>query len=240
VDAYLSDFRGKATLPMIGGFMLQAASKHAEERGFGYSAMTEKGKAWVLSRMYIHMQEYPINETSVTLHTWASDMNKLFSERCFAIEDQHGREIGFARSLWAALDMETRKATNILDLEGLSRYITQRNCPIEPTSRINQPIKEQASLVDSFTVKYSDVDINRHLNSMKYVEHFVDTFPIEMYGDKEISDFNINYLSEGHYGQKLDITQEQAATDVFTLAMKNGEKAICLAKVEWRGEALSP
>jgi hypothetical protein len=33
IDAYLTDFRGKATLPMIGGFMLQAATKHADERG---------------------------------------------------------------------------------------------------------------------------------------------------------------------------------------------------------------
>ena len=32
IDAYLTDFRGKATLPMIEGFMLQSATKHAEER----------------------------------------------------------------------------------------------------------------------------------------------------------------------------------------------------------------
>ena len=36
IDAYLTDFRGKATLPQMSSFILQAATKHAEERGFGY------------------------------------------------------------------------------------------------------------------------------------------------------------------------------------------------------------
>lgn len=42
IDAYLTDFSGKATLSMLGSFMLQAATIHAEERGFGYSYMTQK------------------------------------------------------------------------------------------------------------------------------------------------------------------------------------------------------
>ncbi|MBP1618981.1 MAG: acyl-[acyl-carrier-protein] thioesterase [Bacteroidetes bacterium] len=232
IDAYLSDFRGKATLPMIGGFLLQAASKHAEERGFGYSVMTERGKAWVLSRMYIQICEYPTNETQISVNTWVTDINKLFTERCFSIEDKNGREIGFARSLWAALDVETRRPTNILDLGELTGYICKKTCPIEPISKIGQP-KEEAKLRSEFTVQYSDIDINKHLNSMKYIEHFVDVFPIQMYHDKEIRDFNVNYLLEGHYGEKLQVLETGIEPDVFTLTMKNAEKAICLAKVGW-------
>lgn len=233
IDAYLSDFRGKATLPMLGGFMLQAATKHAEERGFGYSAMTEKGKVWVLTRMYIQIIEYPKNESQITLNTWVTDLNKLFTERCFSIEDESGHEIGFARSLWAALDLETRRATNILDLEGLTEYISKKECPIEPASKIAQP-KTENELKTSFTVQYSDIDINKHLNSLKYIEHFVNVFPLDMFEDKEIQDFNINYLFEGHYGEKLDILKAQAEPDTFTLTMKNSEKSVCLAKVGWR------
>lgn len=236
VDAYLSDFRGKATLPMIGGFLLQAASKHAEERGFGYSSMTERGKAWVLSRMHIQLREYPASETQITVNTWVTDINKLFTERCFCIVDQGGKEVGFARSLWAALDAETRKPSNILELKGLNEYVLQKECPIEPISRIAQP-KGDGRLTGGFTVQYSDIDINKHLNSLKYIEHFVDTFPIEMYQDKEIRDFHINYLFEGHYHEKLQIMETENETNAFTLAMKNDGRTICLAKVEWKHPA---
>ncbi len=232
IDAYLSDFRGKATLPMMGGFMLQAATKHAEERNFGYSAMTERGKVWVLTRMYIQILEYPKNETEIKVNTWISGVNKLFTERCFSIEDQTGREIGYARSLWAALDLETRRATNILDLKGFEGNISNKECPIESPAKIGQP-KAEGRLADSFVVKYSDIDINKHLNSMKYIEHFVNVFPIEMYKEKEIRDFHINYLFEGLYGEKLEIVENEIEPDVFSLAMKNHEKVVCMAKVVW-------
>lgn len=235
IDAYLSDFRRKATLPMIGGYMLQSATKHAEERGFGYSVMMAQNKAWVLTRMYIRMLEYPLNETEIKINTWVTDMNKLFTERCFSIEDASGRGIGYARSLWAALDLETRRATNILDMKDLNGYISDKKCPIESASKVVQP-RTDCELVHSFPVLYSDIDINKHFNSIKYIEHFVNAFPIEMYEKKEIQDFNINYLFEGHYGEKLDILQAEVEPNVFILTMKNDEKAVCTAKIAWKNE----
>lgn len=232
IEAYLSDFRGKATLPMIGGFMLQAATRHAEERNFGYSKMVNLKRAWVLTRMNIEIIEYPTNDTEITLHTWVSDVNKLFTERCFSIEDHTGKEIGFARSLWASIDLETRRATNVLELEGLLDYKSDKPCPIEPAGKI-VPIKEDLIPKTSFEVKYSDIDINKHLNSMKYIEHFVDVFPLSMYQQKEIKQFEINYIKEGQYASALDIVEKEETDSVFVLEMKECDKSICLARVSW-------
>lgn len=236
IDAYLSDFRGKATLPMLGGFMLQAATKHAEERGFGYSVMTANGKVWVLSRMYISMLEYPNNETDIKINTWITDMNKLFTERCFSIEDGKGKEIGFARTLWAAIDIKSRQPCNILEMNDLSRYISHKTCLIETARKVVHP-KTKGEKVQSFTVQYSDIDINKHLNSMKYIEHFVDVFPIEMYQQNEIRDILINYQQEGHYGETLDIIQNKTTPGEVVLTMKNSDRIICLAKVNWKQHA---
>lgn len=232
IDAYLSDFRGKATLPMMMGFMLQAATKHAEERGFGYTAMTVQNKAWVLTRMKIFIQVYPSNENEIYIHTWAADINKLFSERCFSFQDKAGNPLGFARSLWAAIDVDSRKATNILDLEGLKQFIHRKECPIAPPQKLSDS-KVKGHLADSFQVKYSDIDINKHLSSLKYIEHFVDIFPIEMYQEKEIREFDINYIQEGHYGEKLEIEESELGVDEYMLGLKESDKTICLAKVRW-------
>ncbi len=119
IDAYLTDFRGKTTLPMIGNFMLQAATKHAEERGFGYSHMKSINLVWVLSRMAVELFEYPDNDSIITINTWVTDVNRLFTERYFSFENEEGKEIGFAKSLWAAIDWETRKLSNLLELINL-------------------------------------------------------------------------------------------------------------------------
>ena len=58
-EPYLMDFRGRVTLPMIGNYLIHAASSHAGERGFGFNDMSERHTAWVLSRLAIEMKEYP-------------------------------------------------------------------------------------------------------------------------------------------------------------------------------------
>ncbi|MDR1505435.1 MAG: acyl-[acyl-carrier-protein] thioesterase [Prevotella sp.] len=233
IDAYLTDFRGKATLPMIGGFMLQAATKHAEERGFGYSAMTSQQRVWVLSRIVIEVFEYPKNDTVMVLKTWVASVNRLFTERHFSFEDEQGREIGFAKSLWASIDLVTRKPTNVLELEGLSDYITEKENPIEGMTRI-PALKDDYEVATDFVVKYSDVDINKHLNSMKYIEHFVDVFDIDMFREKEIRRIEINYISEGRYGTKLDILKRTEKDNIFVLEMKDGDMTVCSTRVTWK------
>lgn len=233
IDAYLTDFRGKATLPMIGGFMLQAATKHAEERGFGYSAMTSQQRVWVLSRIAIEVFEYPKNDTVMVLKTWVASVNRLFTERHFSFEDEQGREIGFAKSLWASIDLVTRKPTNVLELEGLSDYITEKENPIEGMTKI-PALKDDYEIATDFVVKYSDVDINKHLNSMKYIEHFVDVFDIDMFREKEIRRIEINYISEGRYGTKLDILKRTEKDSIFVLEMKDGDTSVCSTRVTWK------
>lgn len=234
VDAYLADFRGKATLPMICGFMLQAATKHAEERNFGYSAMTNMQKAWVLSRMVIEIYEYPTNDTIFVVKTWVGDLNKLFTERCFSFEDSNGKKLGYARSVWASIDLQTRRPINILELEGLTDYVNKTEpCPIEGVKKIH-PIKD-IDPIGYFTVKYSDVDINKHLNSMKYIEHFIDFFDIDMFKEKEIHRFQINYVTEATYGDKIDVFKKEETKDsIFVLEMKNNNSTICTSHVTWK------
>lgn len=233
IDAYLTDFRGKATLPMIGGFMLQAATKHAEERGFGYSSMTSQNRVWVLSRIAIEIFEYPKNDTVMVLNTWVANVNRLFTERHFSFEDSDGKAIGYAKSLWASIDLKTRKPTNVLELEGLSDYIVEKENPIEGMTKI-PALKNDFVVASDFIVKYSDVDINKHLNSMKYIEHFVDVFDIEMFREKEIRRIEINYVSEGRYGTKLDILKREESDGIFVLEMKDGDTNVCSARIAWQ------
>lgn len=234
IDAYLSDFRGKATLPMIGGFMLQAATRHAEERGFGYSVMTSNRRVWVLTRMNIVIDEYPTNDTQIKVHTWITSVNKLFTERCFAFEDMQGNYFGYARSLWASIDIDTRRPTNVLDLEGLADYVIEKDCPITPAGKIALSKDMLQNEDATFIVKYSDIDINKHLNSIKYIEHFVDIFPLDMYKEREIKEFEINYITEAVYGTKLEIWEKTIENNRFVLEMKDTDKAVCSSRITWK------
>ena len=135
-EPYLMDFRGRVTLPMIGNYLIHAASSHAGERGFGFNDMSERHTAWVLtlnenhytwvlSRLAIEMKEYPTAFDKINLYTWIDEVGRLFTSRCFELADENGKTFGFARSIWAAIDVETRRPT-LLDIARLSAYVTDR------------------------------------------------------------------------------------------------------------------
>lgn len=230
-ESYLLDFRGRVPLPMIGNYLLHAASSHAGERGFGYSDMTEKHTAWVLSRMAIELYDYPEMSEAITLLTWVGDVGRLFTERCFELQNKDGKPFGFARSIWAAIDLETRRPT-MLDVEGLSSFISERPCPIEKPGKIH-PVENEIEGT-AFTVKYSDLDINGHLNSIKYIEHLLDNFDISLFEKKEICRFEIAYQAEGQYGMELKIHSTQTTDEHYNMAITHEGKAICRAAVTWR------
>ena len=195
--------------------------------------MRDLNRAWVLSRMAIEVSEYPQNEKEFVVHTWVADVNKLFTERYFAFFDESGKSLGYAKTIWASIDLETRRPTNVLELEGLSDYITKDvECPIEGLKKI-LPIKDEA-VFDAFDVKYSDIDINKHLNSMKYIEHFVDVFTLDDYKESEIKRFEINYIAEAVYGDHLDFVKKEEDAKVYVVEMKKEDRAVSSARVTWK------
>ncbi len=231
IDAYLTDFRGKATLPLMSSFILRAATMHAEERGFGYSAMTLRRKAWVLSRFVLQMKEYPRNDQVVQVNTWVADVNKFFTERCVSFELSGGRLLGFARTLWAAIDIDTRRPTNVLELGDLVHCLHSRPIPIDGPRKI--PRLSQTLPAGKFTVRYSDVDINGHLNSMKYVEHFIDLFDLEQFRAGDIRRFEINYVNEARFGMPLRLYRSEESPGVFVVEMRDEDTLVSAARVVW-------
>ena len=232
-EPYLMDFRKRVTLPMIGNYLIHSASKHAGDRGFGFSDMTERHSAWVLSRLAIEMKRYPTASEGIHIYTWIDEVGRLFTSRCFELKDDQGITIGFVRSIWAAIDMETRRPT-LLDVAGLSQYIDERECPIEKPGKI-LPVENKVEGVP-FQIKYSDLDINGHLNSMKYMEHLLDLFDIELFKTQEIGRIEIAYQSEGKPGMPLMLYKMETSPDKYDMAICHAGKSICRASVTWKNE----
>jgi len=77
--------------------------------------------------------------------------------------------------------------------------------PLEPDS-IESPV---------FSVKYSDLDLNKHVNNMKYLQWVLDTYPIDHSTNKNIKSLEINYLSESFPGDNIRIIGYEAEQGVF-------------------------
>ena len=75
-------------------------------------------------------------------------------------------------------------------------------------------ITDKASLIRSIDTYYSDVDVNGHINSVKYIEHIFDLWDLDWYLQHTIKRLEIAYVAESHQGDRLHFYREQRDSDL--------------------------
>jgi acyl-ACP thioesterase len=234
IESYTCDFTEKATLTGIGGYILDAASRHAEERGFGYGEILKDNVAWVLSRLSVQMNSYPAFNRTIRVETWVEGVEKFFTRRCFCVYDEDDTILGYARTIWAAIGIETRRPIDISAWRpDLADYaMPGKECPVEKLPKI--PAVEGIEPCMGYSVRYSDIDINKHMNSIKYIEHIVDVFGLTQFREKMIHRFDIIFLAEGIFGDKLKLYKRDISGDESLIDTRRGEESVCRGRIIWK------
>jgi len=143
-----------------------------------------------------------------------------------------GLVLGYGRSIWAMIDTETRQPTDIYSIDNgaINNWIVNdKPCPIDKGGRVK--MGDQAELVRTIDTYYNDVDINGHINSVKYIEHVLDLWPLEWYRDHQVKRFEIAYVAEAHAGDRLSFYREQTADTEFCIRIcKDGDIEVARSK----------
>lgn len=231
------DFRQKLKLPHLTNYILNSAGYHAESLGFGLKDIKGKNRSWVLSRLAIEINRYPRNDEKIRVRTWVERVMKTFSFRSFAFLSHDGTEVlGYARSIWAMIDIENRRPTDLTSVI-LPEMVGGNPCPIERAGKIPPADVE---VFNTFTVNYSDVDFNQHLNSSKYIEHIIDSFTLFKFSKRDIKRFEIEYINECLFGDKIAIHKKETAPGEFVIELKNKKKStVCKSKVVFSEQTLN-
>ncbi|HIX27594.1 MAG TPA: acyl-[acyl-carrier-protein] thioesterase [Candidatus Barnesiella excrementigallinarum] len=215
-------------LPLLAKRILEVATLHAESWGVGYRTLIKSGQVWVLSRLAVEMNRYPRINEHYTLETWIEGYNKHFSSRNFAISGEDGTPCGYARTIWSVIDLNTRSSVDISQFEYIARNISDKPCPIEKQSRVRDVHDESPAV---YHVAYNDIDLNRHVNSVKYIEHLLDLFPFEQYDRQRVRRFEIGYAHEARYDAILQLLKEEESPDNFALEIRDNEKIYCKGRI---------
>lgn len=225
VEPFHADFTGKLTMGILGNHLLNCAGFHAADRGFGIATLNEDHFTWVLSRLAVEITgEMPSAYDKFSIETWVENVYKLFTDRDFAIINAKGEPIGYARSVWAMIGMETRKPADLLTLHGggITNYIcTEKECPIDKPGRVKVTTAEPDARV---MARYSDIDINGHVNSIRYIEHILDLFPLSMFSERCLKRFEVAYVAESYFGDELSFYKEQKSENEFDVEIKKNDR----------------
>jgi medium-chain acyl-[acyl-carrier-protein] hydrolase len=221
-------FRETLRFAKLGAYLLHAAGLNATENGFGVEVLSAETRAWVLSRFAVEMTRYPAAGESFFVETWIEDFGRLFTTRNFKVEDAKGNLLGAGTSIWCLIDTKLRKAVDLRSKQGYEEFATGIPSLIEKPVKIPEIRSEPVS---RHRIKYSDIDFNRHTNSMKYLEWMLDLFPLEVYHRQQVKRMDIHYLHEVVFGDVVDIVMDspEPARHIFNL--RKEEETVCRAQL---------
>ncbi len=232
-----SDARGLMPPTLVTERVIEVATEHANALGIGYDQLITANMGWVLSRLVIEMKRYPRINDRYTLATWIEGYNRHFSQRNFEMTDRYdGSTIGYMRTVWAAMDFSARAMADLTAFER-DRFplLRERECPIASSVRLGR-LPDDAS-VTHHRFGYCDLDFNRHVNTLRYIELILNHWSLEWHDAHIIRRLDLSFSRECRYGEDVvlrvvDNDPECPGRSLCEIVRSDGERALG-AVIDW-------
>ncbi|MDO5608078.1 MAG: thioesterase [Capnocytophaga sp.] len=182
------------------GMLQDAAAEHAESLGFGYTQLVKKGFFWALLQQKLKMDEWPKWNETITIQTWTKPIEGVYAVREFEIF-HNGKKIGECASLWITISIESRRPIDLSKEQEIFCPRTDYSLDLK-TNRVQLP--ENMQLIQNRKVQISDLDVNLHVNNVKYTKWVLDMVPLDQNKDFFVREYEINFLSETFLGDEVE------------------------------------
>jgi medium-chain acyl-[acyl-carrier-protein] hydrolase len=236
VRVFEIDAHGTLSVRSLCDYLQEAAGNHARDLGAGVDALRDRGLTWVLSRIRVRITRLPGAGERLEIRTWHSGLDRLFSLRDFSLLDAGEKPIVTAVSAWVMLDLRARRpvrpATEFTppDTSGIPRVFAAELDKL--------PGCEGAREGTRISVRWSDLDVNRHVNNSRYAEWVAEGASSVLRDGEKLAALDLDYLAETLYpdsvevrsrretsgSRRVDHTNERASDNVETVR----------ARTEWR------
>ncbi len=226
------DFNLKITLASMTDLLMTTAGINADENGFGVRQLNKIGATWVLLRFATEFDEYPSQYEEITIETWIEEISRLTSTRNFIVRNADGKVLGHAISIWSMIDFESRKPKDLLSLQDMFHFATGDSIPMKKPIKVNNVT--DAEIVYEIQARYSHIDFNQHVNTMKYIEWIGNVFDIGLYREHQIRRFDINFNTEILFGEYIEVRLKEIKELEYYVELNSNDKPNCRAEIVFK------
>ncbi|KAH0863551.1 hypothetical protein HID58_080762 [Brassica napus] len=191
--------------------------------GFGSTPeMVKKNLIWVVTRMQVVVDKYPTWGDVVEVDTWVSKSGKNGMRRDWLVRDCNTGEIlTRASSVWVMMNKVTRRLSKLPEeVRGEIEPYFVNSDPIlaEDSRKLTKLDEKTADYVRSgLTPRWSDLDVNQHVNNVKYIGWILESAPVEMMEKHKLKSMTLEYRRECGRDSVLQSLTAVSGCDVGSL-----------------------
>jgi acyl-ACP thioesterase len=232
VESYDVDLCGRLRPHILFSYLLNAAWNHVKNTRYGYAELSELNLMWVLIKFQMVVSIQPKWSDQLSIETWGKRIERIYALRDFRVSAPSGATLVSATSSWLILDRTTGRPQRFdAKTDGL---------PWQPQKEeIETDMKKVSELqagrkVASFRVHFSDIDVNRHVGSAKYLQWFMDSHSLEQLEKATPQAIDLSFLTEAILDDELLVISEQRnGNELCSLRRANDSKELCRARIKW-------
>lgn len=200
--------------------MQEVAGCHSASLGFGVNDIPKTGLAWLILNWKLKVFYRPKTSTAITINTWVRSENPLFSYRDFEVLDSENSLIAVASSKWILFDVNKKTITK-LPLHVKKKYSYEDISVFKDTW--NEKLKEpdNSIFVFDYKVQRRDIDTNKHVNNLYYLDFAIEALPEEIYNTTKFSNVEIMYKHEAKLGNTLSLFYATTLNNEIFITIKD-------------------
>ncbi|KRN88484.1 acyl-[acyl-carrier-protein] thioesterase [Ligilactobacillus ceti] len=228
---YETDLKGRLKISNLFDLLMVVADNQSTQLGLSLEDLAQRNRGWVVMQHHLDVKRIPKNGELLTLTTQADHYNRFVGYRDFYIYDEQAVEIAHLQTVLVMIDQTTRKLISIeaSEIEPFgATYVKKRR-------RLPTPLKQTTYQSDkTYRVRYLDIDINQHVNNVRYLDWIFDSLSYDFLNEHEIVSLNIQYKKEINYGKIVhsEMTyQPELLTSYHQITQDN--ETSCLAEIKW-------
>ncbi|EXB65585.1 Myristoyl-acyl carrier protein thioesterase [Morus notabilis] len=195
-----------ATMESVLNLLQETALNHVWMSGLlsdGFGAthgMMRNNLIWVVSRMQVQVDQYPIWGEIVEIDTWVGASGKNGMRRDWLIRSQAtGHVLARATSIWVMMNRKTRRLSKIPEevRAEISPWLIEKQAIKEDVPEKIVKLDDKAKYMnDDLKPKRSDLDMNHHVNNVKYLRWMLETIPDRILESHQLSEITLEYRRE--------------------------------------------
>ncbi|KAM0969504.1 hypothetical protein ACFX13_018015 [Malus domestica] len=206
--------------------------------GFGSTPeMTVRNLIWVVTKMQVVVDRYPTWGDVVQVDTWVSASGKNGMRRDWIIQDlKTGQILTRASSVWVMMNKVTRRLSKMPDeVRGEIESFFMNSPPVveEDGRKLPKLDDKTADFVRSgLTPRWSDLDVNQHVNNVKYIGWILESAPLPILESHELSSMTLEYRRECGRDSVLQSLTAVSGADIGNLGSNGGVECQHMLRLE--------
>lgn len=183
------------------GFLQDLATDHAAVLNVSRELLMEKyGAFWMMVRLWFKLDRPISGGETIHIKTWHRGAKTAMVYRDFDIYSG-GELIGEAVTAWVIAEYESRKMLRPASVVEMAQSAAAEKVKEKTLSRIKLPGNMER--IDRRQVRYSDTDVNGHMNNVRYADVACDAIGYDRMKGRFLSEMQINFISECFAGEDI-------------------------------------